>query len=64
MAIDKQKMQAALDKLNAELKASGKTLEEAEYDDKTEALNKMKTLSDDPKYAKLWNKKVNHSVHK
>lgn len=57
MAINKQKMQEALDKLNTELKASGKTLQEAEYDYKTEALNRMKTLTDDPKYAKLWGKK-------
>ncbi len=52
---DEQRARAekALDALNAKLKADGKTLQEAEYDYKTEQLAKMK---DNPVQG-VWNAK-------
>lgn len=49
---------AALTKLNGELATQGKTLQDAEHDDRTEALARMKALTNDPKYRKDWNKTV------
>jgi tellurite resistance protein len=53
MALNKDKMQKALDELNA----SGKSLQQLADEQKTEALENMKGLKDDPDYAKLFDEK-------
>lgn len=55
--IDKAKFQAGIDAMNADLAKRGKTMQEAADEDKTAALDKMKTLKDDPAYAKIFNDK-------
>ncbi len=55
--IDKAKFQAALDKVNAELEADGKTLQDRADETKTAALEKMKKTHTDPAYAKMFNEK-------
>lgn len=40
--VDKAKLLEALNKLNEELKAEGKTLQQSEFDQKSAALEKMR----------------------
>ena len=54
--MDKTKLAAGLAKLNDDLAKSGKTLQEAEHDEKSEALGRMKTVTNDPKYREKWQK--------
>jgi hypothetical protein len=55
--LDKEKLKAGLAVLNADLEKQGKTLQQVADEQKTAALANMKTLNDDPAYAKLWNEK-------
>lgn len=55
--LDKAKLKDGLATLNAELDKNGKTLQQVADENKTAALENMKALNDDPKYAKLWNEK-------